>query len=187
MKHDQPAPFGLSAQLDLDIVSDQDYLKEFEHGYTGFEETNEYFVKFFGRELDGYDDSTRVNRLNLNRGWSGFSLNSELRWYDNVVNRRQSDTDCRNCRMSNLAPPSSRFETLVFITTWIRNIPIFTATTVREVIGRIYIHASICRTSSNIIFQSNLRWGSGRRFIILINTNTGVLQKRKTCSGTCMT
>jgi len=93
MKHDQPAPFGLSAQLDIDVVSDQDYLKEFEHGYTGFEETDEYFAKTFGRELDGYDDSTRVNRLNLNRGWSGYSLNSSLRWYDNVVNRRQSDTD----------------------------------------------------------------------------------------------
>lgn len=92
MKHDQPAPFGLWAQLDLDVVSDQDYLKEFEYGYTGFEETNEYFTKTFGRELDDENDAMRVNRFNLSRGWSGYSLNGELRWYDDVVNRRQGDT-----------------------------------------------------------------------------------------------
>jgi len=93
MKHDQPLPRNFSAKLDIDFVSDQDYLKEFRYGYTGFEETNDYFIKTFGRELDDYDESTRVNRLNLNRSWPRYSLNSELRWYDNVVNRRQSETD----------------------------------------------------------------------------------------------
>ena len=92
MKHDTVLPFAFSAKLDIDFVSDQDYLLEFEDGYTGFQETYEYFFKTFGRELDAYDDAVRTNRLNLNRIWSQYSLNGELRWYDDVINRRQGNT-----------------------------------------------------------------------------------------------
>lgn len=41
MKNNQEMPFDFSAKLDLDIVSDQDYLHEFKDGYTGFDETKE--------------------------------------------------------------------------------------------------------------------------------------------------
>ena len=93
MKHDQALPYGFSAELDLDVVSDQDYLAEFRYGYTGFDETRDYFDETFGRDIDGYDDSARLNRLNLNRNWAAYSLNADLRWYDNVINRRQNETD----------------------------------------------------------------------------------------------
>lgn len=92
-KHDQDMPFGFSAKLDIDIISDQDYLYEFKNGYTGFEETTDYYYNNFGRDLDEYDDSTRVNSLSINKSWSQYSLNAELRWYDNVINRRQKDMD----------------------------------------------------------------------------------------------
>ena len=93
MKHDQSMPLGFFAKLDLDFVSDQDYLHEFRDGYTGFDKTEEYFSKNFSRELDDYDDPVRVNRLNLKRSWSKYSLNAEVRWYDNVINRRWKDRD----------------------------------------------------------------------------------------------
>jgi len=92
-KHDQALPFGFSAKLDIDIISDHDYLHEFKHGYTGFEETSDYYYDNFGRDLDEYDDATRVNSLSINKIWSQYSLNAELRWYDNVINRRQGNTD----------------------------------------------------------------------------------------------
>jgi LPS-assembly protein len=92
MKHDQQLPYNFSSKLDLDIVSDQDYLNEFKTGYTGFEETNEYFYETFGRSLDDFNDPIRVNRLNFNRIWSSFSLNAEARWNDNVIYRRQDIT-----------------------------------------------------------------------------------------------
>lgn len=92
-KHDQAMPFGFSAKLDIDIISDQDYLHEFKHGYTGFGETSDYYSDNFGRDIDEYDDSTRVNSLNINKSWSQYSLNAELRWYDNVINRRQGGVD----------------------------------------------------------------------------------------------
>lgn len=90
-KNDQALSYGFSAMLDLDIVSDQDYLTEFRSRYTGFDSTKEYFIKEFGRDIDAYDDSERLNRLNVKRNWTAYSLNAELRWYDNVIKRRQME------------------------------------------------------------------------------------------------
>jgi LPS-assembly protein len=88
MKHDQDLGAGVTAKLDLDFVSDQDYLHEFRSGYDGFDETRDYFQTTFGRDLDDYTDPIRLNRLNLNRIWSQYSFNADMRWYDDVVARR---------------------------------------------------------------------------------------------------
>lgn len=93
IKHDQALPHGFFARLDIDYVSDQDYLNEFKDGYTGFNETEEYYFKEFGRGFDAYDDPVRLNRFNVNRIWPLYSLNAELRWYDDVIKRRQEETD----------------------------------------------------------------------------------------------
>ena len=92
-KMDQELPWDAKAHLDLDLVSDQDYLTEFRDGLSGFYGTRNYFRKVFGRDLDTYDENTRTNRLNVNRTWSHYSLNGDLRWNDNVTNRRWEDTD----------------------------------------------------------------------------------------------
>ncbi|MCD6185863.1 MAG: LPS-assembly protein LptD [Deltaproteobacteria bacterium] len=92
-KLDQEMPFGFLGKLDLDIVSDQDYLHEFEDGYTGFNKTERYFNRNFSRELDDYDDPVRVNKLNLNKRWARYNLDTEFLWYDDVVVRRSHETD----------------------------------------------------------------------------------------------
>jgi len=93
IKHDQELPHGFFARLDIDYVSDQDYLYEFKNGYTGFDETETYYMKEFGRSFEAYDDPVRLNRFNVNRSWALYSLNAELRWYDDVIKRRQEETD----------------------------------------------------------------------------------------------
>jgi LPS-assembly protein len=93
MSHHQAMPMDFFAKLDLDIVSDQDYLHEFKDGLTGFNKTKQYFNKNFGREFDEYDDPVRTNRLNLNRNWSKYSFNAETLWYDDIIKRRWEDTD----------------------------------------------------------------------------------------------
>lgn len=90
MKHDHGLGGGVNAKLDLDVVSDQDYLHEFRSGYNGFNATRDYFKDTFGRDIDDYNDPIRQNRLNLNRTFSQYSFNADLRWYDNVIKRRQS-------------------------------------------------------------------------------------------------
>ncbi|MDX1707290.1 MAG: LPS assembly protein LptD [Desulfobacterales bacterium] len=90
MSHHQPVPLGFFAKLDLDIIRDQDYLREFREGFMGYEPTNLYFRSTFNRQLDDYNDPLRTNRLNLNRLWPSFSLNFEPRWNDDT--RRNSNT-----------------------------------------------------------------------------------------------
>ncbi|MFO7715938.1 LPS-assembly protein LptD [Desulfosarcina sp.] len=92
-KLDQELPWGAMAKLDLDIVSDQDYLDEFKGGRSGFDESRDYLLEAFGRDLDTYDENTRTNRLNLSRIWSRYSLNADLLWNDNVTNRRWESAD----------------------------------------------------------------------------------------------
>jgi LPS-assembly protein len=82
MSHHQPIPLGFFAKLDLDIVSDQDYLRDFREGYMGYEDSNDYFREAFHRQLNDYNDPIRTNRLNLNRLWPKFSFNFEPRWND---------------------------------------------------------------------------------------------------------
>lgn len=105
MKHDQDLPAGFSADLDVDVVSDQDYLHEFKSGYTGFSDTRRYFNDEFGRDIDDYNDPVRLNRLSLVRRWSSFVFNTELRWYDDVVSRRQGDSNTTVQRL-----PSIQFD-----------------------------------------------------------------------------
>ena len=87
-KMDQELPADFMARLDLDVVSDQDYLLEFREGMTGFNKTRDYFIDTFGRDLDDYDDPVRLSRLNVSRTWHYYTLNTELRWYDDVITRR---------------------------------------------------------------------------------------------------
>ena len=89
MKADQALPYDFNAKLDLDFVSDQDYLKEFEDGYSGFSQTDRMFERLFGRDLDDNDDAIRTNSLNLNRIWSSYSFNALVNWQDDVIARRQ--------------------------------------------------------------------------------------------------
>lgn len=92
-KVDQELPWDAKARLDLDIVSDQDYLTEFRDGRSGYNETRNYFLAAFGRDLDTYDENTRTNQLNVNRTWTRYSLNGDLIWNDNVTNRRWEESD----------------------------------------------------------------------------------------------
>jgi LPS-assembly protein len=93
MKNDQDIPYGFSAKLDIDVVSDQDYLHEFKDGYSGFKDTEKYFEKYFYRELDDFDDPVRTNRLNISKSWNRFNFNAQTLWYDDVIARRQTRID----------------------------------------------------------------------------------------------
>lgn len=107
MKHDQPLAYDLFARLDIDIVSDQDYLDEFKEGYSGFDETAAYFNAQFGRQLDDYDDPVRVNRLNISRLWPVFTFNAQARWYEDAT---KYDSDQSDTTLQQL--PSVQFDAL---------------------------------------------------------------------------
>ncbi|HFC97020.1 MAG TPA: LPS-assembly protein LptD [Thermosulfurimonas dismutans] len=49
--------------LDLDLLSDRDFLEEFEGGPFGFSETNRVYLKWFGRSLEERNQRYRTSRL----------------------------------------------------------------------------------------------------------------------------
>lgn len=63
--------YGLwTSRLDLDIVSDLDYLTEFNSGMTGFIETQDRFLDAFGRGFQNKTELARENSLKLLRSWA---------------------------------------------------------------------------------------------------------------------
>lgn len=62
------------SRLDIDIASDEDYLGEFNSGYTGFDDTQDRYLETFGRGFKDKTDTERENSLNILKTWSGMSL-----------------------------------------------------------------------------------------------------------------
>ncbi len=93
MKNNQEFASGFNAKLDLDIVSDTDYLRDFQGMYMGYDDSNLNFSKNFGRGLDDYNDQVRTNSLIVNKFWSGYSMNAQALWYDNVIARQTGGPD----------------------------------------------------------------------------------------------
>ncbi len=92
-KANQELPLEAQLKMDIDIVSDQDYLREFDSGYTGYNATRDYFVSEYGRDLDDENDPVRQNSASINRTWSTASFDADVIWYDNVIDRTQDLPD----------------------------------------------------------------------------------------------
>ncbi|MCF8031377.1 MAG: LPS-assembly protein LptD, partial [Desulfohalobiaceae bacterium] len=72
------------AKLDLDLVSDKYYLREFDYGMQGFEQTRGTFMEEFGRDTADKDDPIRENVFSLSRNWADTSLRTRLEYNQNL-------------------------------------------------------------------------------------------------------
>lgn len=70
---------NLTARLDLDLVSDQDYLQEFKEGSMGYTASNLLFLDEFGRDLREETIFERESSLQLIKVWSNMVAGGELR------------------------------------------------------------------------------------------------------------
>lgn len=70
---------NMVAKLDVDLVSDRDYLQEYQDGKLGFEESEKRFKNTFMRGFDSETTITRANVAQLSKAWTDVSLNGELR------------------------------------------------------------------------------------------------------------
>jgi LPS-assembly protein len=84
---------GWITRVDLDIVSDRDYLTEFNSSnYTGFRQSNQQFLDAFGR---GFQDKTadqRQNAVSVLKSWKGMSLVTDLLAINDVRTNKTSPT-----------------------------------------------------------------------------------------------
>ena len=76
--HQQKMPWAVRGRLDVDIVSDQDYTREFKNGPMSWKDSKDYFEKAFGSDLDDFNDPVRTNQLNFNKLWPSYSINAKL-------------------------------------------------------------------------------------------------------------
>jgi LPS-assembly protein len=66
-------------RLDLDIVSDMDYLREFDSGHTGISSSQEKYLETFGRGFSDRTNNYRDNTFGVLRSWdNGSSLRGEF-------------------------------------------------------------------------------------------------------------
>lgn len=74
-----------TARLDLDMLSDIDYLSEFDFGRTGLTMSDRYFLEQFGRGLQDKTVDQRMNSLKVLRSWeNGMSLKAKIIGIDDL-------------------------------------------------------------------------------------------------------
>lgn len=69
---------GWVTRLDVDVVSDRDYLTEFNSGLAGYDATNSRFTEVYGRSLENKTDDQRKNSLKILKSWESMSLQARF-------------------------------------------------------------------------------------------------------------
>jgi len=75
----------LTAKLDLDLVSDQDFMQEFDAGSMGYTAGNALFLDDYRRDLQEQTLTERESALQLTKTWANMVMNGELRTRQNVA------------------------------------------------------------------------------------------------------
>ncbi|NOX24620.1 MAG: LPS-assembly protein LptD [Deltaproteobacteria bacterium] len=72
-------------KLDLDLVSDRDYLEEYNSGMLGFIKSDKMFRQQFNRGFASETTYVRANTAQILRSWANMSVNGELRTVDDLT------------------------------------------------------------------------------------------------------
>lgn len=72
------------SKLDLDFASDEYYLREFDYGMQGFEDSRKTFMEQFGRDINDRDDPIRENVFTLSRNWASAGLRTRVEYNQNL-------------------------------------------------------------------------------------------------------
>ena len=84
-KQDFVLPYQVQGNLDLDLVSDPDYLRTFNTGYSRWRESDQEFRDTFGRGLiNDPTVTTRESVLLLNKSWATQSANLQMHYFQNL-------------------------------------------------------------------------------------------------------
>ncbi len=72
-------------KMDMDLVSDYAYLREFGKGLSGFEQSDKDFTQEFGRGVNEDDDFLRKNVFLIHRDWSNMGIDLRLEYIQNLA------------------------------------------------------------------------------------------------------
>ena len=80
-------------RLDVDLLSDHDYLSEFDFGRTGLSTSDRYYLEQFGRGLQDKTVEQRTNALRTLRSWgNGMSLQANVDGIDDVRDEKTKNS-----------------------------------------------------------------------------------------------
>ena len=89
-KADQHLPWDFEAKVDVDMISDRDYLLEFDQGPMGYDATDSIFRKTFGRSLSDETDQIRPSTLQITKLGQDMFFGGEGRYNDNQLGEQDS-------------------------------------------------------------------------------------------------
>ncbi len=72
-------------KLDLDLVSDRDYLEEYNGSMLGFIKSDSVFRQQFNRGFESETTYARSNTAQISKSWANMSVNGELRTVDDLT------------------------------------------------------------------------------------------------------
>lgn len=81
------------AMVDVDVVSDQDYLREFRDGYNGYQASHDEMLEQFGRDINEADADTRTSTAMLTRDFESFGLAGRLEYNQNPAYMNGNNDD----------------------------------------------------------------------------------------------
>ncbi len=82
-KLNQALPYGFFGKMDVDLMSDMDYLQEFDTGLMGFDRSDEAFRKWFHRNLAEETDKIRPSVAQVTKETEDLFLGFHGRYNDN--------------------------------------------------------------------------------------------------------
>ena len=71
-------------KLDIDYVSDQDFLREYDSGYLGFDSSRDVFLKEFDRDIENKDSLIRENSMLISREYNLGELYLKVQYLENL-------------------------------------------------------------------------------------------------------
>lgn len=80
------------SRVDIDAVSDRDYLTEFNQGVTGFKSSHNRFLNSYGRGFENKTDDQRTNTAKFLKSWNYTSLEMNLLAINDVRRNETSPT-----------------------------------------------------------------------------------------------
>lgn len=93
---------GWSYKVDLDYVSDQNYLREFKSGHSGFSHSRDEFLDSFGRDIEDHDRLIRTSIISAARNWSHVGLDARLVYADNLRYKNRNLSSGQNPTLQRL-------------------------------------------------------------------------------------
>lgn len=89
-------------KVDVDAVSDQNYLREFNGGLSGFDSSRKSFLKEFGRDIEVADSLTRNSVALLSRSWERVGVTAKVGWTQNLQYMNGNSPGAKNPTVQSL-------------------------------------------------------------------------------------